>query len=272
VLLDRADELMNPNVEAIEINIDHAGILQMFYKSNIAYTYWNKNNKYIISKMFHILTYRTCYEFLKIAFHYYVNENVVNKTRIAKIWCDVLDNAFIKETIEMQSHIKIRITMMLYKYYSSYFVNLGSTVEPTKLKMPLIYIKHIVSTCINTDIYKTFSLPGTIYSHVLKIYMETHLKNIKFEEPNADIDTGVGAGAGVGVNSEGYKYKLDTSLFELCSICPIHKNYIEKIITTRLLCLKHYTDTNNSEHATHNHVIYNIVNDYLRNNKYLLFN
>jgi len=130
-----------------------------------------------------------------------------------------------------------------------------------------IYIKHIISTCINADIYKTFSLPGTVYSHVLKIYMETHIKNIKFEEPNVDLGTYIG----VGVNVNGYKYKLDTSLFELCNICPIHRNYIEKIITTRLLCLKHYTDTNTSENSKQNHVIYNLVNDYIRNNKSLLF-
>ena len=246
ILLDRADDLMNPNEEAIIINNDYAGLIQAFYKTNIGYTYWNTNKAYIINILFSTIKYKECYKFIKIAFHYYNHETEVNKKRISNIWCDVLNNAFIKESADMQSVMIIKVTMMLYIHYSNY-INFN-IIDPSKIKIPLDFIKYILAKCNNTHIHKIFTIPGSVKNLQMKHRMQHLFPQIIFEPHNEDTVL--------------IKYKLNITLLELCKLVTIHKTYIEKIITTRLLCLKYFTK---------DYAVYFPINEYIRNNNYLLF-
>ena len=264
IFLDRADDLMNPNEEAIEINNDYAGLLQVFYKTNNGYTYWNINKAYISNILFNSSKYRECYKFIKIAFHYYIHEmhemHETYSTRISNIWCDILNNAFTTESATKQSEIIIRITMKLYIYYC-YSINSINPINPInpinnildsrKLKIPLEFIKYIVSKCSNTHIHKIYTVHGIVKTLQMKLQMQKIFTSIIFEPQN-----------GYEVEHDIYSYKLPISLFKMCNLVPIHKAYIEKIITTRLLCLKHFTN---------DHAVYLPINEYIRNNPYLLF-
>jgi len=246
IMLDRADDLMNPNEEAIEINNDYAGLIQVFYKTTIGYTYWDINKAYISSVLFNTVQYKQCYKFIKIAFHYYIHETEVNKKCISNIWCDLLNNAFIKESINKQSELIIRVTMMLYIYYSNY-INFN-IVDPNKIKIPLDFIKYVLAKCNNTHIHKIYTIPSYVKNLQMKYRMQHLFPNIIFEPHNED--------------AELIKYKLNINLISLCNLVSIHKAYIEKLIITRLLCLKYLTK---------DYAVYFPINEYIRNNKYLLF-
>jgi hypothetical protein len=246
ILLDRADDLMNPNEEEIEINNDYAGLIQVFYKTTIGYTYWDTNKVYISSVLFNTIQYKQCYKFIKIAFHYYIHETEVNKKRISNIWCDVLNNAFIKESINKQSEMIIRVTIMLYIYYSNY-INFN-IVDPNKIKIPLDFIKYVLAKCNNTHIHKIYTIPGSVKNLQMKFRMQHLFPNIIFEPHNE--------------HAELFKYKLNINLISLFKLVSIHKAYIEKLIITRLLCLKFLTK---------DYAVYFPINEYIRNNKYLLF-
>jgi len=87
-----------------------------------------------------------------------------------------------------------------------------------------------------------FEVKGIYHSLIIKTQLETVFTNLVFEENN--------------------RYIVYTSLHNIIKMNPVHNEYLEKIILTRLLCLKHFTN---------NYEIYFVVTEYMRKDPQLLF-
>ena len=236
-LIMQLDHLINPNIEIPNISIDYAGILQMFYKNNNAYIYWNTHYSSIVPILFNN-NEKECYKFLKIAFHYYNYEDSLNRSRISTIWQHVLEYAFLNKQQDTQSRIKINLTIILCLYYNVFTQQLHTN----RVKPPLEFIKYILRSCMRKHICNKFEVKGIYHSLIIKTQLETVFTNLVFEENN--------------------RYIVYTSLHNIIKMNPVHNEYLEKIILTRLLCLKHFTN---------NYEIYFVVTEYMRKDPQLLF-
>lgn len=245
-LLEHMDDFMNPNIEIPIINNDYAGILQMFYKNADGYTYWNNNYQNITCKLFS--NCKNCYNILKVAFHYYKYESSINKERIITICNNIIEFSFNNLSKKTKSNNIVNVTQLLYVYYIVFKNSNDLYNQP-----PLEFIKHVLQTCVNKDIFKKYKIRGYISNLTIKNRFELLFRNnITFIQNDVDNIDNI---------DDIEQYILNTSLYDIIKLNSVHYNYIKQIIMTRLLCLKHFTQI---------YQIYYVVSDYMRFNKHLL--
>ena len=265
-IINTMDDLMNPNIEVPDVTNDYSGILQMFYTDS-GWNYWCLNKNIIINNLFNASS-KDCYKFLKVAFHHYKYENTNNKKRIACIWEDILSQAFIANN----STNILYLTTLLYIFYgiysSPYTLFIGN-IDKTKTNPPLDFIKYILCKCDNTHIYLSRPVTGYAQNENIKRRIQNLFPQTKFNDAmiinndndDSDSDNDDNDDNDAGANNPN-KYSISISLHDLIKMNPQHYEYFQKIILTRLLCLKHFTN---------DYEVYTIICAYIKNNTHLLF-